>query len=322
MKDIAQALKFVKGAVSGKDYVPEFTHFRIKGGHVMAFNGRLTLSHPIDLDLDVAPKAKFFEKALASVPEDEPVSITFMQSGRLSVKAGKFRVHVQCHMDVPDAMFPPPSGVRYEIDLGLLEIFKDLYPFIAEDASRPWAQTVLLTGQSAFATNNVVLVERWCNVKFAQPISVPVEAVREILRVGIEPCALQVSDRAATFHFPNGAWMRTQFLETDWPDLSPIIAQPLDNLMAVPEGFYDDMRRLETFIEDTGAIHIRGTSMSTTTVDNEGASIDTPEPLGDGSFHIKVLLKIASVATRVDLRNRPAVFTAPGMRGVAMPMSS
>lgn len=322
MKDIAEALRFVKGAVAGKEYVPEFTHFRIRDGNVMAFNGRLSLSHPIDLDLDVAPKAKFFEKALASVPEDEPVSITFMQSGRLSVKAGKFRVHVACHMNVPDELFPPPVGVRYDIDLGLLAIFKDVYPFIAEDASRPWAQSVMLKGQSAFATNNVVLVERWCNVHFPEPIIIPVEAVREILRVGIEPCALQMSDRAATFHFPNGAWMRTQFLEGGWPDLTPIISQPLTDLIDVPTDFYADMRRLETFIEDTGAIHIKGTSMSTTTVEGEGASVETPEPLGDGSFHIKVLIKIASVATRVDLRNRPAVFTAPGIRGVAMPMSS
>jgi hypothetical protein len=96
----------------------------------------------------------------------------------------------------------------------------------------------------------------------------------------------------------------------------------MTGLQDTPEDFYSDMKRLETFIEDTGAIFIRGRIFSTTAVDSEGASIETPQDYGEATFHIKVLLKIASVATRIDLRNRPAVFVAPGMRGVAMPMSA
>ncbi len=41
------ALKFVKGAVSTKDYVPALTHFQIKGGRVTGYNGKLSLSSPI-----------------------------------------------------------------------------------------------------------------------------------------------------------------------------------------------------------------------------------------------------------------------------------
>lgn len=322
MQDLAQALRFVKGAVAAKDFVPEFTHFRIKDGRVIAFNGRLSLSHPIDLDFDVSPKAKFFEKALASMPEDAPVSITVTQAGRLSVKAGSFRVLVHCHMDIPDHLFPQPEGDIHPIDLDLLGIFKDVYPFIAEDASRPWAQSVLLKDRSAYATNNSALVERWCGTMFPSALAIPVDAVREILRIGVEPCSLQIGLRSATFHFPNGAWLRTQFREQDWPDLAPVIDQPRTGLQPVPQAFFENVKRLETFIEDSGSIYIKGTTLSTTTTDSEGATLEVEQPLGDAAFHIKVLLKIAAVATHIDFRNRPAVFVAPGIRGVAMPMTA
>ena len=139
MKDLSLALKFVKGAVSKKDFVSELTHFRIEGKMVSAFNGRLSLAHPIDLDMTVYPKAQFFERALAALPPDTPASITVTKAGRLSVKAGSFKVLVHCHTDVPESFFPQPDGEYYDIALGLLEIFKDVYPFTAEDASRPWA---------------------------------------------------------------------------------------------------------------------------------------------------------------------------------------
>ena len=271
--------------------------------------------------MTVYPKAQFFERALAALPPDTPASITVTKAGRLSVKAGSFKVLVHCHTDVPESFFPQPDGEYYDIALGLLEIFKDVYPFTAEDASRPWAQAVRLEGNSAFATNNSILVERWCAASFPSPIVITKECVKEMLRIGVEPCGLRIGKTSATFHYPNGAWLRTQFLEDSWPpSLRKVIDQPRTGLMDVPPDFAADMGRLEHFTEESGIIHIKGTTMSTTTSDGEGASIETPQPLGDSAFHIVVLTKIAAVATKIDFRNQPAVFVAPRLRGVAMPM--
>lgn len=319
MKDIAQALKFVRGAVAKKDFVPEFTFFRIRDRKVQAYNGQMSLCHPIDLDLDVAPKAKLFEAALNAVPEDTPVSITVTQAQRLSIKAGKFRVLVACHMNIADNFFPEPQGTRYEINLGLLEIFKDTLPFVAEDASRPWARAIKLTGNSAYATNNVVLVERWCPVAIPHEVVVPVDVVEQIVRMGVEPCAMQVSEGSVTFHFPNESWVRSQLFADPWPNVAAVIDQPMNGLQPVPENFYEDIKRLEKFITDNNTITLKGNVLSTTEAEGEGAHLEIPQALGDGKFHIKVLTKVASVATRVDFRNRPAVFAAKGLRGVAMP---
>lgn len=327
MKDIAAALRFVRGAVASKEFVPELTYFRIEDGRVMAFNGTLSLNHAIDLDVNIAPKAKFFEKALLTMPEDTAVSITVTQARRLSIKAGNFRVLVQCHDAIADNLFPQPDGPLFAVPPGLefLPMCKTLYPFIAEDASRPWAQSILLSGGGAYATNNVVLVEyaintAESNINFKRPFALPLDVVRELIRIGVEPTHMQLGTSSVTFHYPNGAWMRGQLYEAVWPDLTAVINQPQTGLKDAPEGFHADMKRLEQFITDSSSIFIVGTTMRTSLVDGEGAAIETREPLGDGSFHIKVLLKIAAVATRIDFVNRPAVFTAPRLRGVAMPM--
>lgn len=321
MKDIAQALKFVKGSVAKKDYVPELTHFRIKDGNVMGFNGKLALSHPVDLDMDIIPKAVFFEKALAALPVDVPVALDLTATGRLALRAGGFKVFVPCLDLMPEGLFQEPQGEVYDIALGLIETCEALFSFIAEDASRPWAQSIMLKGQSAFATNNQIVVERWCQSNFPEPFTLPLDAVRELIRIGIEPSRMQLHERSVTFHYTNGAWMRTQLLSEPWPErLAEVMATPTDKLVPVPDEFSTEVKRLAGFIEDSGCIHVLGATLSTTKEENAGASVVVSSEIGDGVFHIETLKRIAAVATHVDFWSVPAVFRAPGMRGVAMNM--
>lgn len=327
MRSVADALKFVRGAVASKEFVPELTHFRLRNGRISAFNGSLSLGHAINLDLDVAPKAKFFERALQSVPDDVPVSMTLTTAGRLSIKAGKFRVLVHCQETVHDDLFPQPDGTLFPAPDGILwvKLCRTLRPFIAEDASRPWAQSILLHGREAYATNNNILVaydfnEEGASVSFKQPLIIPLEAVKEIIRIGVEPTHLQIGRSSVTFHYPDEAWMRAQLLESKWPELGPVLDQPFKNMVTTPPEFYEDIKRLETFITDSSAIFVKGPVLSTTGVDGEGASIDTPLPLGDGVFHVKILASIAAVAETINLGARPAVFKGHRLRGVAMHM--
>lgn len=322
MKDIAAALKFVKGAVAKKDYVPELTHFRIANQRIMGFNGKLALSHPIDLDLDVAPKAVMFERALAALPDGAPVAIDITGTRRLALRAAGFKVFVPTLDEVPEGLFVEPEGEIYPIDLDLVGVFNDVWDFIATDASRAWAQAVMLHENSAYATNNQIVIERWSRAHFPEPIVVPIEAVREIIRIGLEPSALQLMPNAAVFHYPNGAWLRTQFLNDPWPArLKEVAGTPSDRLVAVPENFAEEVKRISAFVEDSGVVYVKGNLMSTTCEGADaGASVELDTAIGDGSFHIDTLKKIASVATKVDLWGKPAVFQGKGVRGAAMPM--
>lgn len=321
MKDVANALKFVRGAVAKKDFIPELTHFRIKGGKVMGFNGNIALCHPIDLDLDIAPKAVPFEKALAALPDGAPVTMDVTGAGRLAIRAGKFKVFVPCSPEVPDSYFREPTGTGSPVELDILSILRDVQPFIAEDASRPWAQSVLFTGHSAFATNNHNLVERWTPVNYPTPFILTLDAVKELLRVGKEPTGMDIDERSVTFHFESGAWLRSQLLEGGWPDVTRVFAAAdFSALKPVPDGFKADVERLKHFIEESGRIHFNGTTMRTVDSDGDGAIVDLDYTLGDGAFHIVPLSKAATVATKIDLQTKPGVFVAPNMRGVIINM--
>jgi hypothetical protein len=60
------ALKFVRGAIARKDLVAALSHFRISGGRIKGYNGKIALCCPLPLDLDVMPKAEPFVKAIAT----------------------------------------------------------------------------------------------------------------------------------------------------------------------------------------------------------------------------------------------------------------
>ena len=77
------ALRFVQGAVARKDFVPEMTHFHIKEGGVMTYNGALTLYSPIELNFDVSPKADQMVKAIAAC-QDQTITLHMTPAKKLS----------------------------------------------------------------------------------------------------------------------------------------------------------------------------------------------------------------------------------------------
>jgi hypothetical protein len=171
-------LKTVAGAVAKKDYVPSLTHFRIKDGRIYGFNGQLAISTPTDLAVSCVPKAASLIKAMEKVDDGTELVLNLTAAGRLGVKAGTFRAYVECIDDDSAVPHVEPEGDMIELHGGLLRVLRTLLPFVSVDASRPWSRGVLMRGQSAFATNNIVLVEHWLPNVFPTDINVPAEAVK------------------------------------------------------------------------------------------------------------------------------------------------
>src|SRR6266478_2176594 len=160
-----EILKFIQGAVSKKDYVPALQHFRIKDGTIQGFNGAIALSSPINLNLCCNPLAVPFIKAIQTCRDTVQLHLT--QSKRLAIKSGSFVAFIECLPDDKDFPTIVPEGDDISIDGELLvSNLKILAPFIAEDASRIWARGILFRGTSAYATNNVILVEKWLGSNF------------------------------------------------------------------------------------------------------------------------------------------------------------
>jgi hypothetical protein len=306
------SLKFVKGSVARKDPVPALTHFSIKDGVIRGFNGVICMAAPIPLALDCQPKAIPFTKAIEiceGLPDAPSFSMT--AAGKLTIKSGKFKVHIEC---IPD-VFPhnEPDGQRIELQPGLIAAFKALAPMIAEDASRPWARGILLRDGSAFATNNVVIGEYWVGYKMPFDMNIPEECIKEVLRVKQDPIAVSATERSITFHFKDDLWIKSQLLTTDWPNVAPVLNRPSD-ATPVPPDFFDILGRLAPYVGDAHKVFIRGNTLSTHLEDGIGASYVVDGLVVErGVYNLDLLRTLDGLVATIDfsLYPQPALFFGP-----------
>lgn len=312
------SLKFVQGSLSRKDLVPELSHFKIKGGFIKGFNGHIGLCSPIDLDLDVTPNGSQFVKAVQTCKETIGLHVT--KSGKLSIKSGKFKALVEC---LTDKDFPEilPEGEFVKLDGKLLGALKKLAPFVADDASKAWARGILFKGESAYATNNVVLVETWLGYKFPMTVNIPNSAIQELIRIGEEPISLQITENRITFHFEGERWLTSQTYSTEWPDLGRILSNPC-NPIAFPEGLDNAVTDIKAFTDKFGKVFFGEGFISTSNNSEEGASFEVASINFAGCYNAAYLLSICEIAKTIDFSQYPSPcnFFGENIRGAIIGM--
>ena len=302
-------LKFVKGAISTKDLLPAMTHFVIKNGVVRAYNGRIALSCPIQLDLDCKPKAEPLIKAIQNC--EDTIQLALTDKGRLRIESGPFRAFIECHSEeVPEVK---PEGILEEVDGAIfLEAFKTISPFIGNDASRQWSNGILLSGTSAFATRNVVLVEFWTGFKFNKPINIPRNAIDEILRINEPFTHIQLCENSITFHYPDGRWIWSSLFSTDWPQLTSILDRQSTPQPINPR-IFEGLKVIKPFADKLGRVYFRNGGMYTSPEDGEGANFAIGEDI-TGVYQIDMLQLLEGVVNRIDWSKYPDPLSFYGHR--------
>lgn len=311
--ELLDALNFTKGAVSSKDFVPALTHFHIANKTIKSFNGSLSLSCPINLDIEASPKAKPFVKAIQACKKTTAIHMT--AAGRLSIKSGKFKAFIECTSTVFPEVFP--EGQRIDLNGDFLPALKLLKPFIAEDASRPWARGILFRGESAFATNNICLLEHWLGYKFPVEVNIPQGAVKELLRIGQEPEYMQITESSVTFHFSENKWLRSNLLDLQWPDISALLNRA-SNPVPIEESFFDAVEEITPFVDDLGRVFLTPNEITTSLVEGMGADMEVSINVEQCCFHNKQLLILREVANSFDFMQYPSPcpFYGDNIRGV------
>lgn len=314
------SLNFVKGAIAKKSLLPELSHFKIRDGFITSFNGTLSLCSPIPINLEAAPKAIQFIKAIEACKE--PVSMHLTKANRLGIKSGSFKAFIDCleNDEVQEIM---PSGSRINSPGDFLQAIRKLSPFIAEDASRKWARGILFKGQSLFATNNICLIEHWLPSLFPFEANVPQETIRELLRIGEEPTEIQIDTNTITFHFSGDRWLASQLYETTWPDLQPILNIE-SNQQNFPQGFFEALKTLVPFADDQERLYLFPNRVSTTDEEQTGSSVDITTNTKQCIFNLKQLLKLEIIANTIDfsLFPKPCVFYGDCIRGAIVGMAN
>lgn len=317
------ALKFVKGALSGKNLDPQVTHFKIKDQRITGFNGRVALSAPIDIEFDAAPEGVTFIKAIEQCKD--ATSLTLTPAGRIKVHSGTFKAFVRCH----DGIFYEmgPAGIAIENPGKFLEALETIYPFMGEDASRPWSHGVMIEGPFVYATNNIVLIKVYTGGNYPR-LPIPSDTVRELIRIGMEPTHLQTDGNTVTFLYEDGRWITSILLADEgWPPQEVqerLFATPC-TLIDVPEGLFENISRLQPFLpEHNTFVKLTEDGIKTTNYDGGegGAMIDFPLPGANITFTYKYIMQVGTVAKQFDPvdRGTPSVFIGEMCMGVIMPV--
>lgn len=319
---ITDALNFVRGSTARKDLVPVLRHFRIQNKRITGFNGTLALSAPIPTTVECAPLADMFYKAVeaceavgtpslnledeSEIPEPEDYKDT-KRCPRLILATRGFASFIDC---VSAADFPDirPQGQRHTLN-GFLSGLRRLRGFVGEDASRPYCRAILTDGQVACATTNVVVAQLLVGEErtFDSPVSIPVEAVDEMIRLKEEPTACLVSANNITFLYSGERWLYTQLIESSWPE----IGQLLDSLPGETSGMvqtgpelFDLVQKLSKFTD--GPIYFREEVVSTSpTPEIAGTTYAIDHGFPDCAFHAEQFLLLKDCSPLINASNYP-----------------
>ena len=315
-----KALKFVQGSVAKKDFVPALTHFVIEYGRVRGYNGVLALSCPIPFDITCKPEADALIKAIAKC--EDTVQLGMTPAGRLSIKSGKFKMLVKCIEEDTPHVLPEGSVVNFDGDV-FYKGLKAVEPFMGMDASRRWAQGVLVKDGSLFATNNVILVQYWTGIQFPEELTIPRDAVREMLRIGEGPTHAQIAEGSITFHYTENRWLRTQLYDSSqWPNLAKVLNRESEQ-GPMDEEIFLGLETIKPFVDKLGTVNFNLGFMTTHTNDNEGATYDVASLAGvEGCYNIDMLLLLKDTATSIDWSSypSPSMFQGNRLRGAIIGM--
>lgn len=196
---------------AGNGLLPVLGYVHIYGGRAQVGNGRFSVDVPCDLPACTV-SAERIVAAWGACSTEPVVTLTdnhmVMKSGRIKARLERFE----------DASYPrtnPDPKTAHTVP-GLAVALSTLQPFVATDASRPWATSICLKGHYAYATNNIVLCRMPFPTEMPAPVNLPGIVIDAIVARG-EPVDIGVSENSLTFYFEDSSWIKTNLIDGDWP---------------------------------------------------------------------------------------------------------
>ena len=310
--NLINALKFISPA-QRKAGTPNQTNCVFYGGFVTAFDGLLTIGHPVDEDINACPNTHGLLNALLKC--GEKLSITQLDSGRLSIKSDKFKALVPCErFDVMP--YAGPDVACAAIDDRLKAGFELVSPLANENAQRTSLAAILLQANTVVATNGHVLLEYWHGIDLPPNILLPKPAVKAIGNVGKKLTQFGFSGNSATFFFEDGSYIKSQLFDERYVDYASVLDVAV-NPWPLPEDFYKAVDTLESFTENH-LLYFGANGMRSHFDENEGASFEMSGLTAGLIFNAEYLQLVRKAFVNVDFQPDRAFFFGENARGAIM----
>ena len=319
--NLLEALKFISVA-QHTDGTPMQSHCRISDGTVVGFDGGLTVGHYIEETLNVCPHTATLISALSKCKET--ISITELDSGKLSIKSGKFRALVPC-VDFRDIPAIQPDSPVAAITDTLKVALAACVPLTQDNGTEPFTCAVLLQAGTAVATNRHVVIEAWHGLDLPPGILIPKASVSAICKTDKHLKAFGFSSNSATFFFEDDSFIKTQLYINNFPQYQKLLDIE-SNAFPLPAGFYEAVETIAPFIEkEKTTVYFIDGKISSHYNTELGASFEV-EGLKNGlAFNVNYLKLIRQHTHMVqfDANDRGmALFFGDNVRGAIMKVTN
>lgn len=316
---LIEALKFVALAQQ-KEGTPVQTHCIVSNGRAMAFNGIFATGHLIEDDLSACPHTTRLLDALGKCGAN--LSITQLDSGRLSVKSGAFKAFIPC-VQFNELPMIEPDAPCAAIDDRLKAGFDLVAPILSETAQKAMFAGALLQAGSIVGTNGHVLVEFWHGIDLPPGLLIPKAALQAITKTSKKLARFGFSPNSATFFFEDDSFIKTQLYSEPYPDYGRIFPASV-NPWPLPEGFFEGIRKIQSLSDDKIAYFDAAGFTVKDAQKNQAGSYEI-EGLKQGlAFNMEYLSIIEPIFKQVDFEAEPgkAVFFGENARGALMGIRS
>lgn len=279
-------------AIFKDDGYPWETNVLLQNNWAVATNHVITMGELIQEDLLAYPKAKLMIAALNKC--SETMSITQLD-GKLSIKSGKFRALVPC-MPIEDVQRVFPDNAIANINDKLKSSINDVAA-ITENEESVVTASILIHDGCVVATDRKIILQSYHGISLPT-LALPKAIIKPLSSNSKPLSGFGFSNSSCTFYNEDGSWIKSQFFNEQWPNVSTILDKKC-NLWPLPEGFYDAVNSLEPFSED-GLVYFDTNCMRSHSSPDKGASYEVyglpPGPI----MNIKQLKIVKPFVKQVD----------------------
>lgn len=316
-----KTLQTLSGAIQKNNPLNLFKGVHLYGDRIQAQDGRITIDAPCPMPGDYTIEAERFTKAVNAC--DGAPTIKLTDGGKLSLKKGGFRAIIPLmEHDAYPRVSRETSGevLTLPADSRLLATFAKLLPMCAEEGDvRIWTTGINIAFGQAWATDGVIMARSPLSFETATALNIPATAIAILVKMGIEPKALHITESSITFDLGD-TWMRAQLLNVPWPDARKHYANIVHG-DAVPDGLLAAVEQVMPFCTDS--LHVINFSAEgISTIAGEHQAQVEGITLPDGKYAGGVLRKALAVATHANFASFPAAvgFKGDGIEGLFMGM--
>lgn len=264
------------------------------GNRAQVGNGRYT----VDVPTTLPPMTVSATRLAAAAAACGKMPDLTVGASQVTVKAGRVRARINLD-PTPYPLATPDPGNTVAIP-GVGKVLETLARFAATDASRPWATAICLSGDHAYATNNVVVARHPLAAPVAQPVNVPMNAIDAVVQRG-DVVNVGLTENSVTFYYADESWVRTQLIAGTWP--TGVVDNYVDKLddgvwETVNQSLVDMLQTASRMSDDRNPV-VEFNGFGLALVDNSFEA-DELEPVPDtGRVSAKMAALVFGVADRV-----------------------